>query len=94
LTPPESEPQEALYGRLREELSALTEAMESLSRISSPINFASSKLTPGLQAVDLAVYLHHRRSTITETHRAARATVRRLSGLVDATTIQNITWEL
>jgi hypothetical protein len=64
-----------------------------LSRISSPINFASSKLTPGLQAVDLAAYLHHRRSTITESHRAARTTVRRLSGLVDATTIHNLTWE-
>lgn len=64
-----------------------------LSRISSPINFASSKLTPGLQVVDLAAYLHHRRSTVVETHRAARATVRRLSALVDAITVHNLTWE-
>ncbi|WP_366223433.1 DUF3800 domain-containing protein [Rathayibacter toxicus] len=31
-----------------------------LDLISSPIQFASSKNTPGLQAVDLAVYLHRR----------------------------------
>jgi hypothetical protein len=64
-----------------------------LSRISSPINFASSRLTPGLQVVDLAAYLHHRRNTTVESHRAARATVRRLSALVDATTVHNLTWE-
>jgi hypothetical protein len=64
-----------------------------LLRISSPINFASSRLTPGLQVVDLAAYLHHRRSTVVESHRAARATVRRLSALIETTTVHNLTWE-
>jgi hypothetical protein len=63
-----------------------------LPRISSPINFASSRLTPGLQIADLAVYLHHRRSTVIETHPAGARTVRRLSGILEQTTVHNLTW--
>lgn len=63
-----------------------------LDLISSPIQFASSKNAVGLQAVDLAVYLHRRRQTVTETHPKSAATMSRLSGLITASTSHDWTW--
>ncbi len=64
-----------------------------LEHISAPINFASSKLTPGLQAADMAVYLHRRRSTTVETHPQAQRVMTRLIDIVDASTAHRWTWE-
>lgn len=64
-----------------------------LEHISAPINFASSRMTPGLQAADMAVYLHRRRSTTTETHPQARRVMNRLAGIIDASTMHQWTWE-
>ncbi|PPG55758.1 DUF3800 domain-containing protein [Rathayibacter sp. AY1C5] len=63
-----------------------------LDLISSPIQFASSRNAAGLQAVDLAVYLHRRRQTVTETHPKSAATMARLSGLVTASTSHDWIW--
>ncbi|PPH22738.1 DUF3800 domain-containing protein [Rathayibacter toxicus] len=63
-----------------------------LDLISSPIQFASSKNTPGLQAVDLAVYLHRRQHTITESHPKSAASMAKLSSLIAASTSHDWTW--
>lgn len=63
-----------------------------LDLISSPIQFASSRNAAGVQAADLAVYLHRRRQTVTETHPKSAATMARLSGLVTASTSHDWTW--
>lgn len=63
-----------------------------LDLISSPIQFASSKNAAGLQAVDLAVYLHRRRQTVTETHPKSKKTMERLGALVDASTSHDWIW--
>jgi hypothetical protein len=63
-----------------------------LGRISAPIRFASSRETAGLQAVDLAVYLHRRRLTVTERHPASARTVARLGALIDASTAHARVW--
>jgi hypothetical protein len=48
-----------------------------LEHISAPINFASSAGSDGLQAVDLAVYVHYRRERVQSTHPAAKRTLER-----------------
>lgn len=63
-----------------------------LARISTPINFASSRNSVGLQAADLAAYLHHRRNTVVEKHPAAQASMRRLLKEVDPSTVHEWTW--
>ncbi|MWV32454.1 DUF3800 domain-containing protein [Rathayibacter iranicus] len=63
-----------------------------LDLISSPIQFASSRNAAGVQAADLAVYLHRRRQTVTETHPKSAATMARLSGLVAASTSHDRIW--
>jgi hypothetical protein len=63
-----------------------------LTRISAPINFASSRSSAGLQIADLAAYVHHRRNTVTEKHPAAAATMRRLTGEIDLNSAHNWTW--
>ncbi|MCJ1685141.1 MULTISPECIES: DUF3800 domain-containing protein [unclassified Rathayibacter] len=63
-----------------------------LDRISAPIRFASSRVTAGLQAVDLAVYLHRRRFTVTERHPASARTVARLGALIDGSTAHARVW--
>ncbi len=63
-----------------------------LDLISSPIQFASSKNAVGLQAVDLAVYLHRRRHTVTETHPKSAATMARLGGLIKESTSHDWIW--
>ncbi|WP_125775532.1 DUF3800 domain-containing protein [Antribacter gilvus] len=63
-----------------------------LARIVAPITFARSCDLPGLQAADLAAYLHRRRETVTDQHPRARATLTRLCGLLDLTTIHRRTW--
>jgi hypothetical protein len=49
-----------------------------LERISAPMNFASSAGSDGLQAIDLAVYVHFRRERVPTVHPAARRTLGRL----------------
>ncbi|QYF73321.1 DUF3800 domain-containing protein [Cryobacterium sp. PAMC25264] len=63
-----------------------------LARISTPINFASSRHSAGLQAADLAAYLHHRRNTVVENHPAARSAMRRLVKEVLPSTVHDWTW--
>ena len=63
-----------------------------LARISTPINFASSRNSIGLQAADLAAYLHHRRNTVEEKHPAAQASMRRLLKEIDPATVHEWTW--
>ncbi len=63
-----------------------------LTRISAPINFASSRSSGGLQIADLAAYVHHRRNTVVEKHPAAAATMRRLTAQIDPSTTHNWTW--
>lgn len=48
-----------------------------LEHISAPINFASSAGSDGLQAVDLAVYVHYRRERVENAHPAAQRTLER-----------------
>ena len=48
-----------------------------LEHLSAPINFASSAGSDGLQAVDLAVYVHFRRERVQNAHPAARRTLER-----------------
>lgn len=64
-----------------------------LERISAPINFADSRQTPGLQAADLAVYIHRRRSTMREKHPQARRSMARIINLIDPTTEHSWTWK-
>lgn len=64
-----------------------------LERISAPINFADSRRTPGLQAADLAVYIHRRRSTMREKHPQARRSMARIINLIDPTTEHSWTWK-
>lgn len=63
-----------------------------LDLISAPIQFASSKDSAGLQAADLAVYLHRRRQTVTESHPKAASTMNRLGKYLDAATAHSWTW--
>lgn len=63
-----------------------------LERISAPINFANSRLTPGLQAADLAVYIHRRRNTMVEKHPQARRAMVRIVKLIDASTRHSWMW--
>lgn len=64
-----------------------------LSTIVSPISFAASHTSDGLQIADFGVYLHRRRSTQEEKHQQARKAMRRLGETLDDMTIHNITWE-
>lgn len=63
-----------------------------LDLISSPIQFASSRKAVGLQAIDLAVYLHRRRKTVIETHPKSAATMARLGRVIDACTSHDWIW--
>lgn len=63
-----------------------------LAHISSPINFASSKLSDGLQAIDLAVYVHFRRQRVDNPHPAARRTLNRQWRLVAPAVVHDENW--
>lgn len=63
-----------------------------LENISAPINFADSKFTAGLQAVDMATYIHRRASTVTDQHPKAQATTDRLSKLIYPATAHHWVW--
>lgn len=63
-----------------------------LEHISSPINFADSRLTPGLQAVDMAVYVHRRAETVKVQHPRAQIVTDRLAKLIYASTSHRHLW--
>lgn len=63
-----------------------------LANISSPINFADSRLSPGLQAVDMATYIHRRASTVINQHPRAQATTDRLTKLIYPATVHRWVW--
>jgi hypothetical protein len=63
-----------------------------LSNIANPITFASSKRTEGLQAVDLAAYLHRRRSARSESNVRAQRSMDRLSSIIKTGTVHEKTW--
>lgn len=63
-----------------------------LENISSPINFADSRFTPGLQAVDMATYIHRRAETVIEQHPKAQAATDRLSRLIYPATVHRQVW--
>ncbi len=64
-----------------------------LGHISAPINFASSRLTPGLQAVDMATYIHRRAATPDiEQHPKAQAVTGRLTGIIYPSTEHKHIW--
>jgi len=62
-----------------------------LDMIDAQITFARSCDEPGLQAADLAVYVHRRRHTVTSTGKAAQ-TLRRLCAQIDPSTVHDWTW--
>lgn len=64
-----------------------------LGHISAPINFASSHLTPGLQAVDMATYIHRRAATPgQQQHPKAQAVTDRLTGIIYPSTTHKHIW--
>lgn len=63
-----------------------------LQNISAPINFADSRLTPGLQAVDMATYVHLRAETSGDQHPRAQAVTKRLTGLIYPATTHKGLW--
>lgn len=63
-----------------------------LENISSPINFSDSRLTPGLQAVDMATYIHRRAETVHEQHPKAQAATDRLTRLIYPATVYRQVW--
>lgn len=63
-----------------------------LAHISSPINFASSMLSDGLQAIDMAVYVHFRRQRVDNPHPAARRTLDRQWRLVAPAIVHDENW--
>lgn len=63
-----------------------------LERISAPINFASSAGSDGLQAIDLAVYIHFRRERINNTHPTAKRTLTRQWRHIESAVAHNRTW--
>ncbi|WP_434168940.1 DUF3800 domain-containing protein [Clavibacter michiganensis] len=64
-----------------------------LERIQAPIEFASSAENDGLQAADMAVYLHRRRHTIRETHPKAANAMARLCAQIDPLVAHKLIWE-
>lgn len=64
-----------------------------LEHISAPINFANSRLSTGLQAVDMATYIHRRIATPGQTqHPKAQAVTDRLASLIYSSTTHNELW--
>ncbi|MDV8003120.1 DUF3800 domain-containing protein [Rhodococcus sp. IEGM 1408] len=63
-----------------------------LQHISAPINFADSAQTPGLQSVDMAVYIHHRANAVRNQHPRAQAVTDRLAQLIYQGTYRQRTW--
>jgi len=63
-----------------------------LTTISTPINFASSAFVDGLQAADLAAYVHRRAATVEETSSAAAAVRRRLLAEIEPATVHDHVW--
>lgn len=63
-----------------------------LRHISSPINFACSRFSDGLQVVDLAVYVHFRRQRIHNPHPAARRTLARQWAAIAPAVAHEQTW--
>ncbi|MDX2358926.1 DUF3800 domain-containing protein [Dietzia sp. PP-33] len=63
-----------------------------LKYISAPINFADSQHTPGLQAVDMAVYIHHRAQAVRDQHPRAQAVTDKLAHLIYQNTHRQRTW--
>lgn len=63
-----------------------------LKHISAPINFADSRHTPGLQAVDMAVYIYHRAQAVHDQHPRAQAVTDKLAGLIYQDTDRQRTW--
>lgn len=63
-----------------------------LRHISAPIYFASSAGSDGLQAIDLAVYVHFRRERIDNAHPAAQRTLARQWRQVEAVLTHDHTW--
>lgn len=64
-----------------------------LGHISAPINFAKSHLTQGLQAVDMATYIHRRAATPgQQQHPKAQAVTNRLTRLVYPSTTHQHIW--
>lgn len=63
-----------------------------LTHLSAPINFTTSRLSDGLQVVDLALYVHYRRERVRSRHEAARRTLRRQWDLVEPVVVHRQTW--
>lgn len=64
-----------------------------LGHISAPINFASSHLTPGLQAVDMATYVHRRAATPGQRqHPKAQRVTDRLTDIIYPSTQHRHIW--
>lgn len=63
-----------------------------LKYISAPINFADSRHTPGLQSVDMAVYIHHRAQAVRNQHPRAQAVTDKLARLIYQDTHRQRTW--
>ena len=68
------------------------EASSRLPWISAPINFASSALSDGLQAIDMAVYVHFRRQRIDNPHPAAARTLDRQWRLIAPAVAHQENW--
>ncbi len=65
----------------------------SLPHLSVPMNFASSAHCDGLQVVDLAVYLHHRRERVHNPHPAAQRTLERQWARVEPRIVHRGFWQ-
>lgn len=63
-----------------------------LQTIHPAITFASSRLHDGLQAADLAAYLHRRREAAPENHRAAARARAMLERELDPAVVHRLTW--
>lgn len=68
------------------------DASSLLPHISAPINFASSAMSDGLQAVDMAVYVHFRRQRIANPHPAAVRTLERQWRLIAPAVAHEENW--
>lgn len=63
-----------------------------LDHLAYPIEFRDSRATPGLQVIDVAVYLYRRSCVLVEKHPAAIRTQRRLLKILTSSTLAEGTW--
>lgn len=79
--------------RVHQELGTGGYRTSQLEHISPPINFANARLSTGLQAVDMATYIHRCTATPGQTqHPKAQAVTDRLAQLIYSSTSERSIW--